>query len=93
MIGNMQPTWRGDGRELYFLAPDGTFMAADIRPGAEFAWSDPCPLFRTTLAVEDDTEQYAPHPDGTRFLIAKPSGQNSLSPFNVVLNWTSLLKK
>jgi len=31
--GGVQPTWRGDGKELFFLAPDATLMAADVRPG------------------------------------------------------------
>ena len=30
--GGSQPRWRGDGRELFFLALDGKLMAADIRP-------------------------------------------------------------
>jgi eukaryotic-like serine/threonine-protein kinase len=91
--GGVQPTWSADGRELYFLAPDGTLMAVEIKPGAKFEWGKPRPLFKVTLSVHDQMEQYAPHPDGKRFLFAKPSEQSSNSPFTVILNWTSLLKK
>jgi hypothetical protein len=32
-------------------------------------------------------------PDGKRFLFSLPVQQSASVPFNVVLNWTSLLKK
>ena len=32
--GGAEPQWRRDGRELYYLAPDGTLMAAVRRPAA-----------------------------------------------------------
>jgi Tol biopolymer transport system component len=28
--GGFEPRWRPDGKELFFLQPDGSFMAADI---------------------------------------------------------------
>jgi len=28
--GGTQPRWRGDGKELFFVAPDGTMMASSI---------------------------------------------------------------
>jgi len=89
--GGVQPTWRGDGKELYFLAPDATFMAVDVRPGATFSWGEPHPLFKTKIdIINNDVEQYAPDPDGKRFLFRKPAGESA--PFTVILNWTSLLK-
>jgi Tol biopolymer transport system component len=91
--GGGQPTWRRDGRELYFLALDATLMAVDIRPAAKFEWGEPRPLFKTPLSVGYDVEQYAPAPDGKRFLFQVPNLQGSKVPFAVILNWTSLLKK
>jgi Tol biopolymer transport system component len=32
--GGAHPQWRGDGRELYYLAPDRRLMAVDVRSGA-----------------------------------------------------------
>lgn len=50
--GGSLPRWRGDGRELYFLAPAGKLMsvpvAADGTPGA------PEMLFTVTSAVDFD---------------------------------------
>ncbi len=91
--GGAQPTWSGDGRELYFLAPDATLMAVDVRSGAKLEWGKPHPLFKTSLNVIQNMEQYAPAPDGKRFLLIVPSSESSSLQFNVILNWTSLLKK
>ncbi len=91
--GGMQPTWRADGRELYFLTPDATLMAVDIRPGAKFEWGETHRLFKVELSVNPAVEQYAPAPDGKRFLFVLPTSEGLTVPFNVILNWTSLLKK
>jgi hypothetical protein len=92
--GGAQPTWSGDGRELYFLAPDATLMAVDIHAGAKFNWGKPHPLFKTPISgLSLQTEQYAPAPDGKRFLLVTASSEISSTQFNVILNWTSLLKK
>jgi hypothetical protein len=29
--GGSEPRWRGDGRELYYLAPDGKLMAVPVK--------------------------------------------------------------
>ncbi len=91
--GGAQPTWRGDGRELYFLRPDGTLMAVDVRPGKLFEWGEAHPLFKTRLNVGYATEQYAPAPDGKKFIVVTPDSEVATAPFKVVLNWTSLLNK
>src|SRR5439155_9030358 len=46
--GGVQPRWRGDGKELFFLAPDNRLMAAPIRlsPDADVVHiGTPVPLF------------------------------------------------
>ena len=32
--GGLQPAWRGDGKELFYLAPQGQLMAVPVRNGA-----------------------------------------------------------
>src|SRR6185295_9393797 len=71
--GGMQPRWRADGRELFYLAPDGTMMGVDImtlRPA--FKASAPRRLFRTRINPNPGNEQYAVSADGQRFLILDP---------------------
>src|SRR5262249_41434861 len=50
LAGGSQPAWRADGKEIFFVAPDGMMMAVPVessgnffRPGA------PKPLFPTRL--------------------------------------------
>src|SRR5262249_55575050 len=47
--GGTQPRWRADGKELYFIAPDGKLMAASIAEGATFTAEAPIALFPVTL--------------------------------------------
>ena len=41
--GGMQPRWRGDGRELFYVAADGTLMAAPISPSPDGRTLQPDP--------------------------------------------------
>jgi Tol biopolymer transport system component len=89
--GGVQPRWRGDGRELFFLAPDGTMMAVDIRAGSVIEAGVPRPLFPTGLTVNALTDQYAVMPDGSRFLIMRPLAERPRTlSFSAILNWRSL---
>jgi eukaryotic-like serine/threonine-protein kinase len=87
--GGTAPRWRGDGRELFYLAPDGKMMAAEVTAGPEFRGGTPAPLFQTPSGtiVGDVTA------DGKRFLLVTPVGPSAAAPFTVVLNWTAGLKK
>src|SRR5205085_12068796 len=50
--GGVQARWRADGKELYFVAPDGKMMAASITvSGTRFSSATPVPLFSTRLAA------------------------------------------
>ena len=83
--GGARPRWRGDGRELYFLAPGGKLMsvpvAADGTPGA------PEMLFTVTSAVDFD-----PAPDGTRLLV-QLAEQSSEPVIHLLINWPARLTR
>ena len=93
--GGVGVHWRRDGNELFYLSPDGTIMAVDVRNGVlsgvdsapVFRYGSPQRLFRTAT-----TNPFAwdVAPDGQRFLISAEVG--SPAPTVVVLNWRSLLK-
>lgn len=91
--GGSQPTWRADGREVYFLAPDGTLKASAITVnGSSLIAGEPVSLFRPRLSgVSSSIEQYAPHPDGKRFVVLDIVGGDRTLSMGVVLNWPSLL--
>ena len=53
--GGSAPRWRADGRELYFVAPDGVTMAAAVDgSGSSFDAEPPTRLFPSRLAGERD---------------------------------------
>lgn len=96
--GGTQVRWRRDGRELYYLAPDGRLMAVSVAPGPDGKTLNlgvPVPLFQTRLAtganVVPGRPQYAVAPDG-RFLLNTIVDDTAPSPITVVVNWTQLLQ-
>jgi Tol biopolymer transport system component len=89
--GGQTPTWRGDGREVYYLAPDGMLMAAPVTGAAPFQTGTPAPLFR--VAVSDSTDpQYDVSSDGQRFLVNHRISSKE-EPTNVLVNWAAALEK
>jgi Tol biopolymer transport system component len=91
--GGMQPRWRADGKELFYLAPDGTLMAVTLRPGESIQAETAQPLFMTRLTAAFNNDQYNVTTDGQRFLLNSPVGQTQVSPITIVSNWTAALKK
>jgi serine/threonine protein kinase len=91
--GGMQPHWRHDDRELYYLAPDGTLMAVEFHPGATIESGAPRRLFNTGLGGDMARDQFAVSPDGQRFLVQLPAPDAGDTPITVVVNWTASLRK
>jgi len=91
----MQPTWSADGRELFYVAPDQTFMSVGVRIAEGFEALPPVALFSANFppSVPAYWRYYVPTADGQRFLVAALLAEAGASPINVVLNWTAGLKK
>jgi Tol biopolymer transport system component len=88
--GGTQVRWSGDGREIFYVAPDGSMMAVSIAFGA--ASPDvklPAPLFQTHLATGTNVlgikPQYAVSRDG-RFLL-NTALESPSAPIVVWMNW------
>ncbi len=87
--GGTDPRWRGDGKELFYVASDGKLMSVDISAKPVFEAGTPKPLFQLPPGfIGGDFT-----PDGRRFLIGVPVAQSASVPFTVVLNWQTTLKK
>ena len=86
--GGHTPLWRGDGKELFYVAPDYMRKAVEIKTAPEFEAGVPKDLFKTPNSWGSDVS-----PDGQRFLVNMPAGDNPPSPITVVLNWTKELSK
>jgi hypothetical protein len=89
--GGIHPVWRTDGKELYYLAPDGKLMAAPIQArDTTLEVGVPVVLFQTHIfggGVDNGLgRQYDVSRDG-RFLINTLAGENGSAPITLVLNW------
>ena len=94
--GGSQPKWRRDGKEMFYLAPDGQVMAVPISAGPSFEAGTPKALFRTQALIPRLTVaargQYVVSADGQRFLVQASTETASAAPITVVLDWTADLK-
>ena len=93
--GGSQPRWRGDGKELCYLATDGKLMAVEIATSPAFRAEVPKVLFQAPPRILDVDLVLRPWDltgDGKRFLFSAPAQQES-TPFTAVLNWQAALKK
>jgi Tol biopolymer transport system component len=87
--GGVQPLWRGDSRELYYLGLDAGLYAVEIRmDGDELKAGRPQLLFRSPLTVISAVvEQYRVNADGTRFLLCTSLASPQREPLRMLLNW------
>jgi Tol biopolymer transport system component len=97
--GGFHPVWRRDGKELFFVAPDGKLMAVpidDLGPDGHPKVGTPVALFTPSLipnlATSGYGQQYVVSKDGQRFLIATPAPE-TVSPLKLIRKWQPDLSK
>lgn len=66
--GGRTPLWRGDSKEIFYITPDGTATALEVKAEPTFQVGAPKPLFKVPSAVLF----WDVSPDGTRFLMPAP---------------------
>jgi Tol biopolymer transport system component len=89
--GGTFPTWRRDGKELYFTSPAGDMMAAQITSSTTSVVSGvPLKLFTPAIfgaGIEAaQGRQYDVAPDG-RFLVNVVLDSGPVSPITLIQNW------
>jgi Tol biopolymer transport system component len=91
--GGVDPRWRRDGRELYYLSLDGQMTAVEVDTSLtdRFEAGPPQLLFDARLNINPRADHYAVTGTGERFLLKRPVGRGSREPWTVVLNWPRLL--
>jgi Tol biopolymer transport system component len=93
--GGTFPAWSRDGRELFYLKPDGTMVAVAVQATAtSWAPGRATDLFRGRYMIRDATlgRQYDVAADG-RFLMLKEQRSTDRAHFVVVQNWTRELER
>jgi Tol biopolymer transport system component len=84
--GGVEPRWRDDGRELFFVGPDRRLRAVSIARSDTFAPGAPALLFDARIA---DTWwwDYVVLPGGREFVLKQAADGDRSSPVTVVVNW------
>jgi Tol biopolymer transport system component len=88
--GGAQPRWRADGRELFYLAPDGTLMAAAVHSSNEsIEVGAPSALFKTRVTTGhlNRRNQYLVSRNGQRVLVNLSEEDENAAPITVIVNW------
>jgi Tol biopolymer transport system component len=89
--GGIHPAWRPDGKELYYVGPDGRMMAAPIEiMGAELKPGEPVALFPARIVAggldSGIGRQYDVARDG-RLLINTVPEEAASTPITLLQNW------
>jgi len=93
--GGMSPTWRADGRELFF-ASNGQLMAATFRDGAPPRVGVPTTLFPVPSTGDRLGPQFDVSRDGTRVLVLTPTPVDPVADrpqVRIVQRWATALAR
>jgi len=89
--GGFEPRWNRDGREIYYIAPDGKLMAVSVSPG--LAFGVPQALFQTQVfAPSVFRTHYVPAGNRQRFLVNALAGGRGPA-ITVAMHWMTGLRK
>jgi Tol biopolymer transport system component len=93
--GGVEPRWRADGRELFYVSADRRLMMVPTTIGPVFDAKKPTTLFE--MNVRDVQfpfiKRYEVTPDGQRFVVQELTTRRSPLPLTVVVNWPALFLK
>jgi Tol biopolymer transport system component len=93
--GGLQPVWRRDGKELFYLTLDNTLMSAPItlsKEGVEVSAARQLFRLPRLVGTAGNFTAYDVAPDGQHFL-ALETPESTAPIITVVTNWTAELKK
>ena len=94
--GGDQPKWRGDGKELFYISPEGKIMSVSVNTGTNFDAGTPVVLFQANpreMVATSEHVTYDVSKDGQKFLINTQMKEGQTMPMSIVLNWAAMLNK
>jgi Tol biopolymer transport system component len=95
--GGVEPRWRPDGKELFYVSPDGTLMAVTLQFHQQSVLpAAPRPLFSARFGefgAEIFRPVYAPTHDGQKFLVNVVVEETTASPVTMILNWPAAMPR
>lgn len=87
--GGVQPRWRRNGRELFYISQDSKMMSVEVTTQPVFQSGTPHALFQTEIVdtgIRNGPMSWDLAPDGNRFLIITANSSDT-SSLTVALNW------
>jgi len=90
--GGTEPRWRGDGKEIFYIAPSGMLTAVPVNAQSVFATGTPTPLVQIhgrAAISSTDVFTYDVAKDGKRFLVNRYVKPEHVPPLTILLNATS----
>ena len=91
--GGVQPRWRRDGRELFYISTDNKIMSAEItEQESSLLIGKVQSLFQVNPVPFAGGSNYDVTGDGKKFVVASLPASQVSQPLTVVVNWTALLK-
>ena len=88
--GGLQPRWKSDSSELFYVTPDFTsVMAVSVKPArTSLTVGAPVLLFKTLMSPFGLGRSYSVSADG-RFLINVAAAEETPAPITVIHNWAA----
>jgi serine/threonine-protein kinase len=97
--GGEQPLWSRDGREIFYLNPEGKLMSVSVQTTPTFVAQTPRPVFDKSYVFDitaNSLRTYDVSRDGRRFLMIKNvelPEQAAVPQVVLILNWSEELKR
>ena len=95
--GGVEPRWRPDGKELFYVSPDGTLTAVTLQFNQQSVLpAAPRPLFTARFGefgAQIFRPVYAPSHDGHKFLVNVVVDETTASPVTMILNWPAAMPR
>ena len=86
--GGAEPRWRGDGREIFYIGPNGMLIAVSVNGANTFVTGTPAPLFQIRGRApisSTDVFTYDVTKDGKRFLVNRYVSPEHVPPLTILL--------
>ncbi len=90
--GGVEPRWRGDSKEIFYIGAKSTFTAVPVSTEGTFSPGNPVTLFQSQLRApvsSTDLFSYDVTKDGQRFLVNRYIKPEQVAPLRIVLNATA----
>ena len=89
--GGERPRWAGDGRRLFYASDPERLMSVAIQTQPALSASAPV-MVQDLRKLRVDRREWDVMPDGRIFAIQKGEGEDDITQFNVVVNWSQELR-